>query len=101
MLRVEKVAVENRAGSTPIGDPRRWSARSPRQQIVTGAQITKAMFTTSGAGQPPVRSCRRAYRAQSVQVDQVTGVGTLIHVGDRVDAVVGFGAAAAAPSSRS
>lgn len=90
MLRVEKVAVENRQADA-YGDPSQVVGQIARQQIVTGAQITKAMFATSGAGQPPGPLLPKTYRAQSVQVDQVSGVGTLINVGDRVDAVVGFG----------
>ena len=31
----------------------------------------------------------------SVQVDQVTGVGTLIQTGDHVDVIVGFGGSTA------
>ncbi len=90
MLQVEKVSVENRQADA-YGDPSQVVGQIARQQIVTGAQITKAMFATSGAGQPPGPLLPKGYRAQSVQVDQVSGVGTLINVGDRVDAVVGFG----------
>ncbi len=61
-----------------------------RQDIVAGQQLTEEDFI-SGTGVtnivvPPTK------RAISVQVDQVTGVGTLIKAGDFVDAVVGFGA---------
>jgi pilus assembly protein CpaB len=61
-----------------------------RQDIVAGQQLTEQDFI-SGPGVtnivvPPTK------RAISVQVDQVTGVGTLIKAGDFVDAVVGFGA---------
>jgi pilus assembly protein CpaB len=61
-----------------------------RQDIVAGQQLTEQDFI-SGTGVtnivvPPTK------RAISVQVDQVTGVGTLIKAGDFVDAVVGFGA---------
>jgi pilus assembly protein CpaB len=90
MLRVEKVSVENRQADA-YGDPSQVVGQIARQQIVTGAQITKAMFATNGAGLPPGPLLPKGYRAQSVQVDQVSGVGTLINVGDRVDAVVGFG----------
>jgi pilus assembly protein CpaB len=61
-----------------------------REDIVAGQQLTEQDFI-SGPGVtnivvPPTK------RAISVQVDQVTGVGTLIKAGDFVDAVVGFGA---------
>ena len=32
----------------------------------------------------------KGLRAQAIQVDQVTGVGTLIHTGDSVDVIIGF-----------
>jgi Flp pilus assembly protein CpaB len=90
MLTVEKVAVENRQADA-YGDPSQVAGQIARAQIVANAQITKAMFATNGLGQPPGPLLAKGYRAQSVQVDQVSGVGTLINVGDRVDAVVGFG----------
>ena len=38
----------------------------------------------------PSSTCRPAMRAMTVQVDQVSGVGTVINTGDYVDVVVGF-----------
>lgn len=64
-----------------------------RTNIVTGQQITASMFALGGNETDIAKDVPRGLRAQSVQVDQVTGVGTLIHKGDHVDAVVGFGGA--------
>jgi Flp pilus assembly protein CpaB len=90
MLKVEKVLLENRAADA-IGDPSQIVGQIARQNIAAGAQITKLDFATTGVGTPPGPLLAKGLRAQSIQVDQVTGVGTLINVGDRVDAVVGFG----------
>jgi pilus assembly protein CpaB len=57
-----------------------------RQDIVAGAQLTSADFSSGGVQTtitvPPEQ------RAIAVQVDQITGVGTLIKNGDYVDMVV-------------
>jgi Flp pilus assembly protein CpaB len=90
MLKVQKVVLENRANDA-VGDPSQIIGQVVRANVVKNAQITKAMFATTGVGTPPGPLLAKGLRAQSIQVDQVSGVGTLINVGDRVDAVVGFG----------
>ncbi len=90
MLKVQKVLLGNRA-SDAVGDPSQIIGQVVRANVVANAQMTKAMFATTGVGTPPGPLLAKGFRAQSVQVDQVSGVGTLINVGDRVDAVVGFG----------
>ena len=61
-----------------------------RQQVIAGAAITQR--TLSGGTQGAILNidCPTLLRCMSVQVDQVTGVGTVIKPGDYVDAVVGF-----------
>ena len=50
------------------------------------------MFTTGAGGSADVAALLDpGLRAIAVQVDQSTGVGTLINVGDRVDLVIGLG----------
>ena len=59
-----------------------------RQSIASGAQVTSASFvTTTGIIDIEVPP---GMRAISVQVDQVSGVGTVIKTGDYVDMIVGF-----------
>jgi pilus assembly protein CpaB len=64
--------------------------KTVRQNVVTGAEITADTFGETSQGQiidievPPGR------RAITVEVDQVTGVGTTIKTGDYVDMVVLF-----------
>ena len=58
-----------------------------RQSILNGATLVTSMFT--GSGSPLVASDLPAgMRAMAVRVDAVTGVGTLILPGDRVDVIV-------------
>jgi Flp pilus assembly protein CpaB len=90
MLEVKKIKVENRAGDV-IGDPSLIVGQVVRTDVVTGAQMTQSMFATTGLGQNPTRLLPIGLRAMAVQVDQVSSVGSLISVGDRVDAVVGWG----------
>ncbi len=61
-----------------------------REPVATGAQITSTTLSGGNAGsildiQVPV-----GQRAIAVQVDQVTGVGTVIQTGDYVDMVIGL-----------
>ena len=62
-----------------------------RQQVTQGAQITSA--TLNGGNSPGAITnleCPATLRCMAVQVDQVSGVGTVIKTGDYVDAVVGL-----------
>ena len=52
--------------------------------------ITLSMFQTQGStsNKEVLRALDPGFRAMAVQVDQVTGVGTIIQPGDRVDVVI-------------
>ena len=58
--------------------------------VSSGEQIGFSYFTESGAALSVTDSIPKGLRAMAVQVDQVTGVGTLIHTGDSVDIIVAF-----------
>ena len=59
-----------------------------RQEVIQGQQITTAV-TGQGASQSTTQIDTPAgYRAMSVMVDQLSGVGTLIKPGDWVDMVI-------------
>jgi len=60
-----------------------------RRPIVTGAQLEAADFDTSTTGCGTI-DVPPGLRAIAVQVDQVSGVGTIINTGDYVDMLVGF-----------
>lgn len=62
-----------------------------RQQVSSGGQITSA--TLNGGNQPGQIEnidCPLTLRCMALQVDQVSGVGTVIKTGDYVDMVVGL-----------
>lgn len=88
--------VEQRNLSTDQRDPTAFQSTSlvigkvARREIVAGAQLTAADFDVGrGQGLTSV-DCPATMRCISVQVDQVSGVGTLINKGDYVDLLVGF-----------
>jgi pilus assembly protein CpaB len=74
-----------------FSDPSQVIGQIVRQQVATGAQIT---FATLNGGLQPGQitniDCPKAMRCMAVQVDQVSGVGTVIKTGDYVDMVVGL-----------
>ena len=59
-----------------------------RQPVVTGAAITARTLSGGQQGQVLDIECPATMRCISVQVDQVTGVGTVIKTGDYVDLIM-------------
>lgn len=59
-----------------------------RQNINAGQVITSDLF--GGGGQIVQIDCPPTLRCMAIQVDQVSGVGTIIRAGDVVDMLVGF-----------
>jgi Flp pilus assembly protein CpaB len=92
--RVQAGDVEVQVKETTAAEPGYFSDTSQvigkvvRQPVTAGQQVTSATFGAGGTITditcPALRVC------MAVQVDQVTGVGTLIKTGDYVDMVVGF-----------
>ena len=83
-----------------FGDKSQVIGKIVRQPVTTGAAITADDPDGWPAGPDPRHpDSRPASAAMAVQVDQVTGVGTVIKTGDYVDMVVGFNVAV--PFSRS
>ena len=71
-----------------FGDASQVVGNVTRAAIKTGQQITVAAFTEqSGAN----FQCPAGFTCIAVQVDQLSGVGTLIKTGDYVDMVAGIG----------
>ncbi len=75
-----------------FSDPSQVVGRIARAQIEAGSTLTAADFATGNTAQGDqiVQALKPGYRAMSVQVDQGTGVGTLIQPGDHVDMVIGL-----------
>ena len=88
MLSTETMDVAARK-NTAFQDASQVIGQIARRKIVTGAQLEAADFSTSETACGTV-DVPPTLRAMSVQVDQVSGVGTVINSGDFVDMVVGF-----------
>jgi pilus assembly protein CpaB len=74
-----------------FGDVGQVIGKTVRTDVASQALLTPADFQAgAGGGQDVAHLLDPGLRAIAVQVDQSTGVGTLINVGDRVDLVVGF-----------
>jgi Flp pilus assembly protein CpaB len=78
------------AATNGIKDQALVIGQTARQAVKAGQEITQATLAGGVAGQCTEVKVPTGQRAVAVQVDQVTGVGTLIKPGDFVDMVVGF-----------
>jgi Flp pilus assembly protein CpaB len=58
--------------------------------IVAGQRISTSNFAQGAAQAAIAQNVPKGLSAVAIQVDQVSGVGTLVNVGDHVDVVVGF-----------
>ena len=93
MLEIKQVEQAVRPADA-FGDTGLVVGKTARADIPNGALITNAFFSAGAGGQTDVASLLEpGLRAMAVQVDQVSGVGTLINVGDRVDLVIGIAGA--------
>ena len=73
-----------------FGDVSQVLGKTVRESVVKDAAITARTLTGGQAGQILDIRVPPGKRAITVQVDQVTGVGTVIKTGDYVDMVVGI-----------
>jgi len=75
-----------------FGDVGQVVGKTVRTEIKQGALLLPSDFSAGAGGgsQDVAHLLDPGLRAIAVQVDQSTGVGTLINVGDRVDMVIGF-----------
>jgi Flp pilus assembly protein CpaB len=89
MLTVVDKKVDTERNATAFGDKSQVIGQIARQPIGNGAQIVAADFSTASTGCSQV-DVPAGFVATAVQVDQVSGVGTVINPGDYVDMVVGF-----------
>jgi Flp pilus assembly protein CpaB len=88
MLKVEDRKIDERK-TTAFTSAELVIGHVARRPITAGAQLETADFDTSTTGCGTV-DVPKGQRAISVQVDQVSGVGTIINSGDYVDLLVGF-----------
>jgi pilus assembly protein CpaB len=88
MVTSQDIPTPNRRGDA-FGDVSQAIGQVVRTPIKSGAQIGAGDFSTASTGCTTV-PVPATLRAIAVQVDQVSGVGTLINPGDYVDMLVGF-----------
>ncbi len=88
-VKLETKAVAGRDADA-FGDTSQVIGKIVREPVTAEAAITAKTLSGGAQGQVLDISCPATFRCMSVQVDQVTGVGTVIKTGDRVDMVVGF-----------
>ena len=102
-IRADQVAVEVKPvtgrDTDAFGDTSQVIGKIVRQPVTTGAAITATTLTGGLQGQILDIQCPPAQRCMAVQVDQVSGVGTVIKTGDYVDMVVGFDVAVLSPDA--
>jgi Flp pilus assembly protein CpaB len=91
MVEARSQAIAVRA-TDAFGDVGQVVGKTARTEIKQGALLSPADFAAGAGGgnQDVAPLLDPGLRAIAVQVDQGTGVGTLINVGDRVDMVVGI-----------
>jgi len=86
MIGTKQIAVVDKKADQ-YADPGEIIGQVVRTDVTAGAIMTQAMFVGSGA--PNLgKDLPSGVRAMAVRVDGVTGVGTLINVGDRVDVLI-------------
>lgn len=86
---VEEKPLEGR-DTDAFGDVSQVVGQKVRQPVVKGQAITKRTLSGGVSGQILDIEVPAGKRAMTVQVDQVTGVGTVIKTGDYVDMIVGI-----------
>jgi pilus assembly protein CpaB len=89
MVKEVKLPPEGRS-LTAFGDITQVLGRKIRQNVVVDQQFTAETFGDTGQGTILDIEVPPGKRAITVQVDQVTGVGTVIKTGDYVDMVIGI-----------
>jgi len=88
MVTTQTIEVANRK-ATAFGDPSQVIGQIARRPIKANSQLEAADFATGDTGCGTI-TVPAGMRAISVQVDQVSGVGTVINTGDYTDLLVGF-----------
>lgn len=91
LLGTREIAI---ADAPPDGytEPAGLTGRVVRRDIRKGEALRSSDFSSGSAarGDDILRALKPGLRAMAIEVDQVTGVGTLIQPGDHVDIVLGF-----------
>jgi len=89
MLTTQDLRVDTERKTTAFTSTKLVVGAIARRKITAGTQLEAAYFDTSSTACSTI-DVPTGLRAMAVQVDQVSGVGTVINSGDFVDAVIGF-----------
>jgi pilus assembly protein CpaB len=89
MLTEQPLKVDTERKTTAFSSIKLVVGSIARRKITAGTQLEAAYFDTSSTACSTI-DVPAGLRAMAVQVDQVSGVGTVINSGDFVDAVIGF-----------
>ena len=84
MVTTQKILITDREGDA-LGNPSQAIGKVARQTITRGQQVTAGQFALTQAADNI--ECLAGFTCMGIQVDQVSGVGTLIKTGDYVDIV--------------
>jgi len=76
------------AAQDSISDTGLVIGKTIRQNVASGAILSFSDFVDTGQAASVTDNIPQGLRAMAVEVDQVTGVGTLIHTGDHVDLII-------------
>lgn len=90
MITKQTISIAGRDADT-LADPSQAIGKTARRAIITGGQVHASDFTLSSTTQLDVPTGKRAF---AISVNQLTGVGNLVQVGDNVDVLITLGAAA-------
>lgn len=82
MVTTQKIPTDNREVGA-LGAPSQAIGKVARATVTKGQQVTAAVFLSQSA--PTSIECLAGFTCMAIQVDQVSGVGTLIKTGDFVD----------------
>jgi pilus assembly protein CpaB len=84
MVTTQKILASDREVGA-LGNPSQAIGKVARATVTKGQQVTSAIFLSLSS--PTSIECLAGFTCMAVQVDQVSGVGTLIRTGDYVDLV--------------
>ncbi len=87
MVELDEVPLAATSPDT-ILDTGRAIGKTIRQTVTKGETLGYSFFVSSGVETNVTDGLPRGLRAIAVQVSQITGVGTLIQVGDHVDVII-------------
>ena len=97
---VDVATVPIAAAQDSIPDPGLVIGKTIRENVKAGAILSFSAFVDTGQTSNVTDNIPGGLRAMAVEVDQVTGVGTLIHTGDNVDLIIAMNIQSVVPDPK-